>query len=64
MMRRVNVLFCGSGWRLMVDFIRERLPPGISIRARRPASTLRVSFYNEKHIKTLPNRNHPWSTYH
>jgi phosphoglycerate dehydrogenase-like enzyme len=34
MMRRVNVLFCGSGWRLMVDFIRERLPPGISIRAR------------------------------
>jgi phosphoglycerate dehydrogenase-like enzyme len=34
MMRRVNVLFCGSGWLLMVDFIRERLPPGVSIRVR------------------------------
>jgi phosphoglycerate dehydrogenase-like enzyme len=34
MMRRVNVLFCGSGWRLIVDFVRERLPPDITIRAR------------------------------
>lgn len=30
----MNVVFCGSGWLPVVDFIRDRLPPGVTIRAR------------------------------
>lgn len=41
MMRRVNVLYCGSGWLSVVDFIRERLPPGVSIRSRDLSRPLR-----------------------
>lgn len=41
MMRRVNVLYCGTGWLSVVDFIRERLPSGVSIRARDRTKPLR-----------------------
>lgn len=30
----MNVVFCGSGWRAIVDVIRTRLPEGVTIRAR------------------------------
>ena len=33
-LRDIEVVFCGTGWFKIVDFIRDRLPSGVSIRIR------------------------------
>lgn len=36
----MDVVFCGTGWRPIVEYIRQRLPPGVSIRVRDPSRPL------------------------